>query len=77
MCGQREREEEVPSVRGSCPHAAGFGITVIAVSTGGTEALSRVIPRLPAGFPLPDFVVQHMPPVFTLSLAAASMQSRR
>jgi two-component system chemotaxis response regulator CheB len=41
----------------------------IGVSTGGPAALSRVIPQFPAAFPLPIFIVQHMPPLFTRLLA--------
>ncbi len=44
-------------------------IVVIAVSTGGPNALERLIPALPADFPVPVAIVQHMPPIFTKSLA--------
>ncbi|MEM8866013.1 MAG: chemotaxis response regulator protein-glutamate methylesterase [Planctomycetota bacterium] len=42
----------------------------IAVSTGGPQALSQLLPKLPADFPCPIVMVQHMPPMFTASLAA-------
>lgn len=41
----------------------------IGVSTGGPQALAELIPRIPAGFTLPIFIVQHMPPIFTRLLA--------
>ncbi len=44
-------------------------IVVIGVSTGGPVALTHLIPALPADLGLPIAIVQHMPPVFTESLA--------
>lgn len=41
----------------------------IGVSTGGPTALGAVLPLLPADFPLPVLIVQHMPPLFTRFLA--------
>ncbi len=44
-------------------------VVVIGVSTGGPTALGAILPQLPAEFPLPILVVQHMPPLFTRFLA--------
>ena len=44
-------------------------LLAIGVSTGGPNALAAIIPALPADFPLPVVIVQHMPPVFTRFLA--------
>ena len=41
----------------------------IGISTGGPYALSRVLPALPGDIGVPIFLVQHMPPMFTESLA--------
>jgi len=40
-------------------------VLAIGVSTGGPAALDLFLPALPAGFPLPVLIVQHMPEVFT------------
>ncbi len=44
-------------------------VLVIGSSTGGPEALARIMPQLPATLPVPVLVVQHMPPVFTRQFA--------
>jgi two-component system chemotaxis response regulator CheB len=44
-------------------------VLVIGSSTGGPEALTRVLPALPASLPVPVLLVQHMPPVFTRQFA--------
>lgn len=47
----------------------GAQVVGIGTSTGGPNALARLLPGLPADFPLPILIVQHMPPDFTTSLA--------
>jgi two-component system, chemotaxis family, protein-glutamate methylesterase/glutaminase len=44
-------------------------LVMIGSSTGGTQALQEVIRSLPAKFPVPIVIAQHMPPQFTLALA--------
>ena len=44
-------------------------VIVIGVSTGGPVALERLLPKLPAAFPVPILIVQHMPHLFTGLLA--------
>ena len=45
-------------------------VVAIGVSTGGPDALARILPALPADFPVPIVITQHMPPIFTSLLAA-------
>jgi two-component system chemotaxis response regulator CheB len=45
------------------------GLVLIGVSTGGPRTLEDILPRLPAQFPWPVLVVQHMPPQFTAAFA--------
>ena len=49
--------------------SARISIVTIGVSTGGPDALGLLLPGIPAKFPLPIVVAQHMPPVFTAMLA--------
>jgi len=44
-------------------------IVLIGVSTGGPRTLEEILPELPADFPMPVIVAQHMPPTFTKSFA--------
>ena len=44
-------------------------VVCIGISTGGPAALNYLMPKLPRDFPCPILLVQHMPPIFTKSLA--------
>jgi two-component system chemotaxis response regulator CheB len=61
----------IPDTQNSTADASVKRIDVVAigVSTGGPNALMEVLPRLPANFPVPVLIVQHMPQMFTKLLA--------
>jgi two-component system chemotaxis response regulator CheB len=49
--------------------ATGSGLVLVGTSTGGPPALEALLEPLPADFPWPILVAQHMPSGFTASLA--------
>ncbi|WP_452010765.1 chemotaxis-specific protein-glutamate methyltransferase CheB [Azospirillum largimobile] len=49
--------------------AEGDGVVLVGVSTGGPSTLEDILPLLPADFPWPVVVAQHMPVAFTATLA--------
>jgi two-component system, chemotaxis family, protein-glutamate methylesterase/glutaminase len=51
------------------PSTKPIKLVAIGVSTGGPNALASLLSELPADFPVPIAIVQHMPPVFTKLLA--------
>ena len=46
-----------------------YKIVAIGTSTGGPVALQRILTALPASFPLPIILIQHMPAAFTGAFA--------
>lgn len=64
------REVPKPEVSGrQAPSAAQVSLLAIGSSTGGPQALRRVIGALPARISVPIVIAQHMPKVFTAILA--------
>lgn len=64
---KRERRVAAPAL---APLEIGEpGIVVIGVSTGGPGTLEEILPRIPADFPWPVVVAQHMPGSFTAVFA--------
>jgi two-component system, chemotaxis family, protein-glutamate methylesterase/glutaminase len=49
--------------------AARVDILAIGTSTGGPNALAKLLPAIPKNLPVPIVIVQHMPPLFTRLLA--------
>jgi two-component system, chemotaxis family, protein-glutamate methylesterase/glutaminase len=61
---------DAPRAPSRVPASTGMiRVVVIGTSTGGPNALAEVFTRLPADFPVPILIVQHMPPMFTRLLA--------
>lgn len=70
---QAYRPPSPPSARVAIPpRATGarkVAIVAIGTSTGGPKALQDILPRLPANFPVPIVIAQHMPANFTKPFA--------
>jgi two-component system chemotaxis response regulator CheB len=66
---QQERES-AQKTDSTTPVSSRDGVLIIGVSTGGPRALEQVLPALPANFPWPVLVAQHMPGSFTGPFAA-------
>jgi len=65
-----------PPVRAAAPVAGSpapkrkpYKLVAIGTSTGGPVALQRVLTQLPANFPAPIVLIQHMPAAFTKAFA--------
>jgi two-component system chemotaxis response regulator CheB len=73
---QRRPPSPAPVARPSSPPAyqihknGAFGMLGIAASTGGPNALEKLLNGLPADFPLPILLVQHITPSFLPGFAA-------
>mgnify|MGYP002620750875 CR=1 FL=1 len=59
----------VPAPVTASPRRGKYKVVVIGTSTGGPVALQQVMTSLPADFPLPILLVQHMPASFTPAFA--------
>ncbi|MDQ3204225.1 MAG: chemotaxis response regulator protein-glutamate methylesterase [Pseudomonadota bacterium] len=51
------------------PKRKAYKLVAIGTSTGGPVALQRVLTQLPANFPAPIVLIQHMPAAFTKAFA--------
>jgi two-component system, chemotaxis family, protein-glutamate methylesterase/glutaminase len=58
-----------PATRSQPSRLGPAELVLIGVSTGGPAALAKLLPLLPADLGVPIAIVQHMPPIFTQSLA--------
>ncbi len=68
---REERKAAKPAfVRRSPAAEEAEGLVLIGVSTGGPSTLEEILPRLPADYPFPIVVAQHMPASFTGPFAA-------
>jgi two-component system, chemotaxis family, protein-glutamate methylesterase/glutaminase len=71
LCRRIDTVRVPPPVRPTAAHVSGSPVELVAIgtSTGGPNALAEVLAALPADFPVPVVIVQHMPATFTRFLA--------
>ncbi|MCO4321682.1 protein-glutamate methylesterase/protein-glutamine glutaminase [Aliidiomarina quisquiliarum] len=64
-----QQAQAAPSTVAPIARTAPFKVLAIGTSTGGPVALQTVLSALPANFPVPIVLVQHMPAAFTNAFA--------
>ena len=65
---RRDRAAPSPPLE-RAPRSSALAIVVVGTSTGGPQALTRLLPALPASLPVPVAVALHIPPGYTELLA--------
>jgi two-component system chemotaxis response regulator CheB len=71
LAKEKEVAETGSSATGDAYHSHGrkpYGLIAIGASTGGVEAIGRLLSALPSQIP-PILITQHMPPLFTAQFA--------
>ncbi|AFE08310.1 protein-glutamate methylesterase CheB3 [Corallococcus coralloides DSM 2259] len=68
--GQKRGAPGMPHTPVPALPAASMGIVAVAASTGGPQVLYRMLSELPADFPAPIVIVQHINAAFSESLAS-------
>jgi two-component system chemotaxis response regulator CheB len=63
------RPVRAPAPSSPAPKRKAYKLVAIGTSTGGPVALQRVLTQLPANFPAPIVLIQHMPAAFTKAFA--------
>ncbi|WP_437818135.1 chemotaxis-specific protein-glutamate methyltransferase CheB [Sorangium sp. So ce1078] len=58
-----------PPLRGAIPALPRAHLVVVGTSTGGPQALTRLLSAMPGDFPVPIVVALHIPPGYTESLS--------
>jgi two-component system, chemotaxis family, protein-glutamate methylesterase/glutaminase len=72
LCAPPAPKRATPAAPATGKPPSGTGpvrVLAIGASTGGPNALAEIFTHLPADFPVPILIVQHMPPMFTRMLA--------
>ena len=62
-------QRAAPAAPSAAPKRKAYKLVAIGTSTGGPVALQRVLTQLPANFPAPIILIQHMPAAFTNAFA--------
>lgn len=66
---KEDREKIVKAIPKKIYTESDERIVIIGVSTGGPKTLEEILTQIPANFPMPIVIAQHMPPTFTKSFA--------